>query len=446
MSTSVPTKKQRALPALVIGLLVGIAAGAGVLYAHFSGKLTLLYHSLGLHALAANEASEHAGHGGGGASMTGHAGHGGMSMSSMQEPAEPSKIPGYSIVTISPERQQRIGVRTGKVEHGKLLMDIRAVGIIEPDQARLSRVQPRISGWVTKVHVNFVGQEVKKGDPLLEIYSPELVSTQEEYLIALEAGQKSLANAARRRLELWDVPADEIKELEKSKKARETLLLRARISGRVLERNALEGTRVEPAMELYRIADLSVVWLQAKIYEYELPHVEIGQPVHITLVSQPDKELEGKVGFIEPVFQETTRTVKVRVVLNNPKNELRPGMYADLKIDHDMGHGLLVPESALMRTGERTLVFRVLPENRFEPVEVRIGGRFGERFEVLTGLSEGDTVVTSAGFLIDSESRLKSATAAMGGHQHGAAYTKAEEPKKEKAAPKAGHEHDHHHH
>src|SRR6516225_5266572 len=173
MSASVPTKKQRALPALAIGLLVGIAAGAGVLYAHFSGELTPLYHSLGLHALASNEASEDAGHGGGGASMAGHAGHGGMSMSSMQEAAELSKIPGYSIVTISPERQQRIGVRTGKVEHGKLLMDIRAVGIIEPDQARLSRVQPRISGWVTKVHVNFVGQEVKKGDPLLEIYSPE---------------------------------------------------------------------------------------------------------------------------------------------------------------------------------------------------------------------------------------------------------------------------------
>jgi len=446
MSTPVPTKKQRALPALVIGLLVGLVAGAGVLYAHFSGKLTPLYHSLGLHALAANEASTHAEQSGGGAPMAGHAGHGGMSMSSVQEVAAPSRIPGYSIVTISPERQQRIGVRTGKVEHGKLLMDIRAVGIIEPDQARLSRVQSRISGWVTKVHVNFVGQEVKKGDPLLEIYSPDLVSTQEEYLIALEAGQKSLVNSARRRLELWDVPADEIKELEKTKKARETLTLRARIGGRVLERNALVGTRVEPAMELYRIADLSVVWLQAKIYEYELPHVEIGQPVHITLVSQPDKELEGKVGFIEPVFQETTRTVKVRVVLNNPKNELRPGMYADLKIDHDMGHGLLIPESALMRTGERTLAFRVLPEDRFEPVEVRIGGRFGDRCEVLAGLSEGDTVVTSAGFLIDSESRLKSATAAMVGHQHGTASTKAGEPKQEKAAPKADHEHEHHHH
>jgi Cu(I)/Ag(I) efflux system membrane fusion protein len=440
-------------------LFLGLALAAVGLYAHSRGALAPIYHQLGLHSLVPGH-EQHQDTG----SMAGpHAGHGGMSMSSMQDPAEPSKIPGYSIVTIAPERQQRIGVRTGKVEHGKLLMDIRAVGIIEPDQARLSRVQSRISGWVTKVHANFVGQEVKKGDPLLEIYSPELVATQEEYLIAVQAGEKRYIDSARRRLELWDVPADEIKELEKTKKARETLLLRARISGRVLERNALEGTRVEPAMELYRIADLSVVWLQAKIYEYELPHVEIGQPVHITLVSQPDKELEGKVGFIEPVFQETTRTVKVRVVLNNPKNELRPGMYADLKIEHDMGHGLLIPESALMRTGERTLAFRVLHSEKgtvplssrgesplpndgdgFEPVEVRIGGRFGERFEVVTGVSEGDTVVTSAGFLIDSESRLKSATAAMSGHQHGAGSTNAKEPKQEKAAPKAGHEHHHH--
>jgi Cu(I)/Ag(I) efflux system membrane fusion protein len=442
MSTPLLVRNARAGLSLVIGLFLGLALAAAGLYAHSRGALAPIYHRLGLHSLVPG----HEEHQGTGPAPAGpHAGHGGMSMSSMQEPAAPSQIPGYSIVTISPERQQRIGVRTGKVEHGKLLMDIRAVGIIEPDQARLSRVQPRISGWVTKVHVNFVGQEVKKGDPLLEIYSPELVATQEEYLIALEAGQDSLAKAARRRLQLWDVPADEIKELEKTKKARETLLLRARISGRVLERNALEGTRVEPAMELYRIADLSVVWLQAKIYEYELPHVEIGQPVHITLVSQPERVIEGEIAFIEPVFQETTRTVKVRVVLKNPKNELRPGMYADLKIDHDMGHGLLIPESALMRTGERTLAFRVLPENRFEPVEVKIGSRFGDRFEVLAGLSAGDTVVTSAGFLIDSESRLKSATAAMGGHQHGA-VAKPEKPKEEKAGPKAGDEHEHHHH
>jgi Cu(I)/Ag(I) efflux system membrane fusion protein len=363
---------------------------------------------------------------------------------------EPSEIPGYSVVQINPDRQQLIGVRTGKVKKDRLLMSLRAVGIIEPDQTRLRRIHTRISGWVTKVYVNFVGQNVKKGDPLLALYSPDLLATQEEYLNALEASQKPLVAMARRRLELWGVPAEEIRELEKTRKARETLTLPSPISGRVLERNVLEGARVEPEMELYRIADLSVVWLQAKIYEYELPHIEIGQPVQIILASQSDKQIKGKVSFVEPVLQETTRTVKVRVTIDNPNDDFKPGMYADLVIAHDMGEGLLVPESAVLRTGLRNLVFRVLPGNRFEPVEVALGPyQFNERFQVLRGLSEGDEIVTSAGFLIDAESRLKSATAAMSGHQHGAAPSQNTPPPAapkagEEKKPDAGHEHRHH--
>jgi Cu(I)/Ag(I) efflux system membrane fusion protein len=363
---------------------------------------------------------------------------------------EPSPTPGYSVVQLSPERQQRIGVRTGKVTRGRLLMSIRAVGIIEPDQTRLARVHTRISGWVTKVHVNFVGQNVKKGDQLLEIYSPELLATQEEYLLARESDRGSLADSARRRLELWGVPAEEVRRLETTRKAQEALTLPSPISGRVLERNVLEGTYVEPATELYRIADLAVVWLQAKIYEYELPHVEIGQPVRIVLASQPDREIEGKVAFVEPVLQETTRTVKVRVTIDNPKDQFKPGMYADVVIGHDMGTGLLVPESAVLRTGVRDLAFRVLPGDRFEPVEVKLGAPFNEQFQVLAGLSEGDTIVTSAGFLIDAESRLKSATAAMSGHQHGGRTPPQEAPPS--PAPKAGEDkgpgagHEHHHH
>jgi Cu(I)/Ag(I) efflux system membrane fusion protein len=399
-----------------IMLALGLGLGAGATTLHFSGRLAPVYHALGWHSLMPmSEPRENASP----SSPGGHAGHGGMSMPQGTSTGEPSQISGYSIVAITPERQQLVGVRTGRVERDKLLMSIRAVGIIEPDQTRLARIQTRISGWVTKVYANFVGQTVKKGDPLLEIYSPDLLATQEEYLIAMDGGQKSLADSARRRLELWGVPQDEIKELVKTKTARETLMLRAPINGRVLERNALEGTRVEPTTELYRIADLSVVWLQAKIYEYELPHVEIGQPVRIALLSHPETEFKSKVAFVEPVFQETTRTVKVRIVIDNPKDEFKPGMYANLRIEHDMGEGLLVPESALLRTGERNLAFRVLPEGRFEPVEVKVGARFGERFEVLAGLAAGDRIVTSANFLIDAESRLKSATSGMGGHQHG---------------------------
>jgi Cu(I)/Ag(I) efflux system membrane fusion protein len=339
---------------------------------------------------------------------------------------EPSQVPGHAIVTITPERQQLIGVRKGKVVRDELVMSIRAVGIIEPDQMKLARVQTRTKGWVTKVFVNFVGQNVRKGDPLVEIYSPDLLETQQEYLIALKHPQKSdltgtettLAHSALRRLELLGVPADEIEELEKTRKARDTLTLRSPVDGRVLDRNVLEGSYVEPASELYRIADLSVVWLQAKLYEYEIPHIQVDQQATVTLLAEPNEELHGRVSFVEPVVQEMTRTVKVRVEIDNPKDLLKPGMYADLKIEHRMGEGLLIPESAVLRTGERDLAFLALAEGRFKPIELKLGSRFGNRWEVLGGLEEGDEVVTSAGFLIDSESRLKS-TASGGGHKHG---------------------------
>jgi Cu(I)/Ag(I) efflux system membrane fusion protein len=428
-------------------LVVGLALGAGAVYAHTSSLLTPLYHALGLHVLAGHATEDEEARPAAG----GHAGHGRAPMP--QGAGEASKLPGYAVVTVAPERQQLIGVRTGKVECDRLLMSIRAVGIIEPDQTRLARLQTRISGWVTKVYVNFVGQQVKKGEPLLELYSPDLLATQEEYLLALEAtetpgragGPQRLVTATRRRLELWGVAKEELDELHKTRKARETLKLRAPISGRVLERNVLEGSYVEPTTELYRIADLSVVWLQAKVYDYELPHIELQQPVHVSLLAQPGKEFCGQVSFVEPVLNEMTRTVKVRVAIDNPENVFRPGMYANLQIDHDMGQGLLVPESAVLRTGERAVAFRALPAGRFEPVEVTLGSQFGERYAVLAGLNEGDTVVTSAAFLIDAESRLKSAVGMPGGHQHGSGSGQASEPggAAKKAMPGAGHEHHH---
>jgi Cu(I)/Ag(I) efflux system membrane fusion protein len=435
---------RRLLPRLML-LIFGMALGAGLTMAHFTGRLTPVYHRLGLHSLHQEpDQSQNAGPMTSG-THAGHAGHGGMSMPQTGG-GEPSKIPDRAIVQISPERQQRIGVRTGKVVKDRLLMSMRAVGIIEPDQARLARPTTRVSGWVTKVYVNFIGQSIKKGDPLLEIYSPDLLLTQREYLLALDSTDKTIAALALRKLELSGVPAEEIRELEKSRKARDTLTLRSTIDGRVLERHVLEGAHVESDKELYLIADLSVVWLQAKIYEYELPHIEIGQPVKVVLASRAEKEIKGKVSFVEPVLQETTRTVKVRVTMDNPNDELKPGMYADIIIDHDMGEGLLVPESALLRTGVRNLAFRVLPGNRFEPVEVTLGPyQFNERFQVLAGLSEGDEIVTSAGFLIDAESRLKSATAAMSGHQHGANAPASPAPKPSEEKKPAMEEHHHHH-
>jgi Cu(I)/Ag(I) efflux system membrane fusion protein len=393
-------------------LLGFVFLGAGII-AHFTGLLTPLYHHLGLHATAgANQDSD----------MEDMPGMPGMKMPKRQgQQAMKSSIPGYSKVTISADRQQRIGVRTGKVKHDDLLMSIRAVGIIEVDQKKLARIHTRVSGWVTKVYVDYVGQDVEKNAKLLDIYSPDLVATQDEYLIALDAKNKSLAQSSLRRLQLWGVPDDELKELAATKKTRDTLALRSPIKGRVLERNVLEGSRVEPANELYRIADLSVVWLQARIYEYELPHVKVGQKAQIKLLSQPETTFKGEVAFIEPVFQEITRTVKVRIPIKNTQELLfKPGMYADVTIDHEMGHGLLVPESALLRTGERDLAFRVLGEGTFEPVEVTLKGRFGDWYQIQPGpLKAGDEVVTSAVFLIDAESRLKSALGGMAGHQHG---------------------------
>jgi Cu(I)/Ag(I) efflux system membrane fusion protein len=402
---------------LLAVLAVGLVIGASAVYAHFSGFFGPVYHLVGLHEMAKQaEQHQHAG-----SDAMSHTGHGGMAMPT--EKGEPSQVSGYSIVKITPERQQLIGVRTGSVQRDRLIMSIRTVGIVEPDQTRLARIQTRIKGWVTKVHVNFVGQLVQKGDPLLEVYSPDLLSSQDQYLIALaslermpeDKQQRRLVESSRRRLELLGVSSKELEQLDHDRTSQETLTLRAPITGRVLERHVLEGSYVEPAMELYQVADLSVVWLQAKIYEHELPHIEPNQPVLVTLPSQPDKLVNGKVSFVEPLLQETTRTVKVRVVIDNQDELLKPGMYADLRIEHDMGEGLLVSESAVLRTGERAIAFRALSGGRFEPIEVKLGSRFGDRFEVLSGLQAEDKVVTSGNFLIDSDSRLK---AAVGGMTH----------------------------
>ena len=426
---------------LVLGTLLGAVLGGGIVAAHFTGRLAPLYHKLGWHALAAQSApstsQDHDGNKMGGddemagMDMSGgdkSNGMSGMSMPGMdhsQHKAAKEAVPGHVMVQLSDARQQLIGVKTGRVEKDKLLMSIRAVGIVEPDQTRLKRVQTRISGWVTKVFVNYVGQDVKQDDPLLEVYSPNLLSTQEEYLVALAqeprtagGGEPKLAHIARRRLELLGVPEDEIDNLAKTKKPRDTLMLRAPINGVVLERTVLEGNYIEPSTDLYRIADLSVVWLQAKIYEYELPHIELGQPVTVTLLSDATAEFEGKVSFVEPIVQEKTRTVKVRIEIQNHDERLKPGMYADLKIDHDMGQGLLIPDSAVVRTGEHGIAFRALKDGWFEPVEVTIGGRFGKRIEVLSGLTEGEKILTSAVFLIDSESQMR-ASSSGGAHHHG---------------------------
>jgi Cu(I)/Ag(I) efflux system membrane fusion protein len=326
-------------------------------------------------------------------------------------------------VTLPYEVQQRIGVTVGEVEKGPLVMTVRTVGIVQPNEKKIARVHLKTEGWVEKVFVDYTGQHVHEGEPLLSIYSPEFLTTQQDYVTArrAEAGEAagnrpSLAESALRRLELLDVPPDEIRELEKTGKPQKYLTLRSPLTGTVLAKSVFAGQYVTPQAELYEVADLSTVWVQAKVYEYELPHVQEGMPAAVTLPAEPRREYAGKVVFIQPTVKPMTRTAQVRVQLPNPDGRFKPNMFANVVIRHDMGTGLLVPASAVIRTGERDIAFRVQSPGKFIPAEVEISPlQFGGRFQVLDGLQAGDRVVTSADFLIDSESRLHAGGGGMAG-------------------------------
>jgi Cu(I)/Ag(I) efflux system membrane fusion protein len=387
----------------LVALAVIVAAGIGLWYAHAYGWLDPAYAWV-----------RHLTH----KDYLGTSGHGGMDMNmpgmDMGQSGKPSKVPGHAEVTIPGEVQQRIGVTVGKVEETPLRMSVRTVGIVETDETKVDHIHLKTEGWVEKVFVGYTGQKVKKGDPLLAIYSPQFLTTQQDFLNARQAKQPTLVELARRRLELWDVPADEIKELESNGKPSTYLTLRSPLTGTVLVKNAFAGQYVTPEKELYVLADLSTVWVQAKAYEYELPHVEKDQPASVTVPALPEKQLTGKVVFLQPTVDPRTRTVQVRVELPNKEGLLRPGMFAHVTIEHSMGTGLLVLASAVIRTGERDVAYLVKSGGRFVPVEVKISPfRFdavkgaGGRFQVLEGLKAGDRVVTSANFLIDSESRLR---------------------------------------
>lgn len=315
---------------------------------------------------------------------------------------------GRAELTVPSDVQQRIGVTIGQVEMAPLRMSVRAVGIVRSDETKVSHVHLKTEGWVEELYIDFTGKEVKRGEKLLAIYSPDFMATQQEYLNALQAGQQSLAEFAQRRLELWGVSREEVGELEKTRQPHKNLILRNPRTGTVLMKNAFEGQRVSPQDELYVVADLSTIWVQARVYEYELPHVVLGQQATVTIPALPGREYAGKVVFIQPTLDEATRTVQVRVELPNQDGQFKPGMFANIEIHHTMGEGLLVPTAAVIRAGEQDVAFRVQEANRFVPVEVKIDTvKFGDRFHVLKGLKAGDRVVTSANFLIDSESRLR---------------------------------------
>ena len=331
-------------------------------------------------------------------------------------------------VRITPEKQQLIGVRTATVQREHLTRTLRTVGKVTFDETRVAHIHTKVTGYIEEVFVDFVGKSVKKGDPLFTIYSPELVSTQQEYLIALRgkkylsdgpypefsASADSLVRAARERLRLWDVSEEVVQTLEKDGKVQRTVTIYSPASGVVTERAAYHhGRYVTPETDLYTIVDLSTAWVLADVYEYEVPYVQVGQTAAMRLSYYSGKTYTGKITYIYPTLDPKTRTVKVRLEFPNPDFELKPDMFADVELAIDYGTHVAVPQEAVLDAGTEQVVFVAHPGGYFEPRKIQPGPRVDDRVVVLGGLRPGETIVTSGNFLIDSESRLKSAMGAM---------------------------------
>jgi RND family efflux transporter MFP subunit len=345
-------------------------------------------------------------------------------------PQTAASVPGLSTVHLSAAKQQLIGVKTSDVTRAPFQRAIRAVGRVTYDETRLRHVHTKIAGYVEKLFANVTGEWVQEGQPLMDIYSPELLASQQEYLVALQARTRTagssipsvassgdeLVASARRRLELFDLSDDQIREIEQSGRARRTVTLYAPISGTILQRTVTQGQRIEPEMDLLDMADLSRIWVLASVYEYELPFVRRGQKAVMKLSYLPGKTYEGRVSFVYPVLDAATRTAQVRIELPNPDLTLKPDMYAEVTLIADLGERTSVPSSAVMDTGTRSIVFVDKGDGYFEPRDIRIGLRLPDTYEVIGGLEPGDKVLTSANFFVDSESKLKAALAAMAGN------------------------------
>ena len=339
---------------------------------------------------------------------------------------EAEAAPTAGQIAISTEKIQKLGVRTESAEVRELDRVVRAAGRIEIDERRVHVVAPKFEGWVERLHVNATGQPVSRGQPLFDVYSPELVSAQREYAIAAQgveslrdaspeaqASMRQLADSSLVRLRNWDIPDAQIQALAKSGAARRTLTLRAPVSGIVLEKKALAGMRFMPGESLYQIADLSSVWVVADVFEQDIAQVAPGAPATITLGAYPGERFSGKVSYIYPTLNPETRTIPVRVELPNPGMKLKPAMFAQMELARHGEKMLAVPVSAVIDSGTRRIVLVQMGEGRFEPREVSLGARGDNYVAVLDGVSEGEQVVVAANFLIDAESNLKAALGSL---------------------------------
>ncbi len=337
-------------------------------------------------------------------------------------PAAPAEAPLVPI-QLTPQRLQSIGVTTGMAEYKVVHKEIRTVGNVEVDERRLSYIQIRFPGWIQKVFANSTFQFIRKGQPLFTIYSPELVTTEKEYLLARQnrnllaqsslpgvaAGAASLFDAARERLKQWEVPASEIAQLEATGQVREYLTINSPVSGYLTERNALPNMYVQPETRLYAVADLSTVWAYAAVFQNEIGALKVGDAASLTVDSYPGRTFAGRVDFILPQVDAATRTVRVRLVFANPGLKLLPGMFVNFRLQVPMGRQLVIPAASVFQSGTRQLAFVDHGNGYLEPREIETGARVEDEFIVLKGLQPGERIITSANFLIDSESQLQAA-------------------------------------
>lgn len=334
-----------------------------------------------------------------------------------------------NVIVIDPARLQSIGVTYEPARIQDIEKVIRTVGHVEADERKIAHIHVRFDGWIEKLAINFIGEKVKKGEALFTVYSPDLVSTEQEYLLALESkkilgikahekavsGASGAFDAAQQRLLLWGVSEQEIQRLTQTKKVLKIITINSPIAGTVINKAAFSGMRIEPNGELYTIADLSSLWILGDIYEYELPYIHVGQIADVTLSYLPNEIFKAKLDFIYPTVDSQTRTIKVRFQIDNKDEKFKPGMYANIELKIPLGKHLVVPKEAVLLTGERAVVFIYYGDGKIQWRNVTLGVRAGNVIEIKKGIYESEQVITSANFLIDSESQLK---ASMGGMQH----------------------------
>jgi Cu(I)/Ag(I) efflux system membrane fusion protein len=324
-------------------------------------------------------------------------------------------------VTIDPRRQQLMGVRTVTVTRAAVEATVRTVGLVRYNETALTDVNVKVEGWIRDLYVDATGQAVRAGEPLFTLYSPDVLATQHEYLLALTTRDRlqqsvmpdareradALVTSARQRLALWDLPPEELRALDTKRQATEALVFRSPATGVVIDKQALKGLHVMPGQTLYKLADLSRVWIEADIYENELAGVRLGEPATVTLDAYPGERFSGRVAYIYPYLDEKSRTNKVRLELANHGGRLKPGMFAHVELRTRGGTGLMVPTNAVLDDGTEQVAFVARGEGVFEPRTVKVGRRVADAIEILEGLRDGEQVATGAAFFLDSESQLR---------------------------------------